>query len=234
MDAKPLSFEIKVGIFVFIGILIMFIIVFSIGEFYVLKPVYRIKVLFGFTNGIAMGAPVRLAGVEVGEIEDIKVFYDEQQQRTKVVLLAKLKKEARVEKNASFKINTLGLLGEKYLEVTPGTVDAGFVKDEEVIVGTDPIPMEEVTKTMKEISDTAKSITESANVVLERLEKGEGTVGKLLVEEDVYNDLKATAQNLKEFSEDIKAHPWRLLVKEKEKTQDRAVSEKKGGEINKK
>lgn len=221
MESKPLSFEIKVGIFVFLGILIMFIIVFSIGEFYILKPVYRIKVVFGFANGIEIGAPVRLAGVNVGEIEDIDVYYDEQLQRTKVMLLAKLKKKAKVEKDAICRINTLGLLGEKYLEIFPGTPEAGFLGDNEVIVGNDPIPMEEVTKTMKELSDTAKAVTESAKVILERLEKGEGTVGKLLVEEDIYNALKATTGNLKDFSEDIKAHPWKLLVKGKEKKQEK-------------
>lgn len=220
MESRPMSFEIKVGIFVFLGILIMFVIVFSIGEFYILKPMYKVKVLFGFANGIEMGAPVRLAGINVGEIEEIGVYYDEDVKRTKVYLVAKIKKDARVEKNAACKINTLGLLGEKYLEISPGTIDAGFVQNNDVIVGQDPVPMEEVTKTMKELSDSAKSVTNSASVILGRLEKGEGTVGKLLMEEDVYNDLKATTGNLREFSEDLKLHPWKLLAKGKEQKKE--------------
>lgn len=228
MEGRPISFEIKVGIFVFIGILIMFIIVFSIGEFYIFKPIYRVKVLFGFANGVEMGAPVRLAGINVGEIEDIGVYYDEKLKRTRVFLVAKIKKAARVEKNAVCKINTLGLLGEKYLEISPGTPEAGFLQDEEVIEGYDPVPMEEVTKTMKELSDTAKAVTESAKIVLERLEKGEGTIGKLLVEEEIYEDLKITAENLKDLSEDIKSHPWKLLAKGREKTKDKSVPAKKG------
>jgi phospholipid/cholesterol/gamma-HCH transport system substrate-binding protein len=224
MESKPMSFEIKVGIFVFLGILIMFIIVFSIVEFYILKPMYRVKVLFGFANGIETGAPVRLAGINVGEIEDVGVYYDVAQKRTKVFLIAKIKKNAKVEKNAVCRINTLGLLGEKYLEISPGTQDAGFLEDKDVVVGSDPVPMEEVTKSMKELSDSAKAITSSAGVILGRLENGEGTVGKLLAEDDVYNDLKATTGNLKEFSEDIKAHPWKLLAKGKEK-------KKEGGDV---
>ena len=214
MEGRPLGFEIKVGIFVFIGFLLMFVIVFSIGEFYIMKPVYRINVLFNFANGISMGAPVRLAGIEVGEVEDIKVYYDEALKRTRISLLTKLKKEAKVEKNAIFRINTLGLLGEKYLEITPGTSDVGFVQNEEVVLGEDPIPMEEVTKTMKELSDNAKAITASARVVLERLEKGQGTVGKLLTEEKIYDDLEA-------FVADIKAHPWKLLMRERERPEEK-------------
>lgn len=217
MESKPMGFEVKVGIFVFLGIIIMFIIVFSIGEFYILKPTYKIKVLFGFANGVDMGAPVRLAGINVGEIEEVGVYYDESQQRTKVYLVAKIKKEAKVEKDAICKINTLGLLGEKYLEISPGTQSAGFMQNKDIVIGSDPVPMEEITKTMKELSDSARSVTDSAKTILERLEKGEGSIGKLLVEDDVYNDLKATAGNFKEFSEDIKLHPWKLLAKGKEK-----------------
>lgn len=206
MEGKQVGFEIKVGIFVFIGILIMFIIVFSIGEFYVLRPVYRIKVMFGFANGLAVGAPVRLAGIKVGDIEEMKVYYDKTLKKTRIEVLAKIKKEAQVEKNAVYQINTLGLLGEKYLEITPGTAEAGFMQNEDVIEGKDPVPMEEVTKNMKEMSDNIKDISESAKVVMARLEKGEGTIGKLLTDETIYNDME-------DFVSDIKAHPWKLLSK---------------------
>ncbi|MDD5449462.1 MAG: MlaD family protein [Candidatus Omnitrophica bacterium] len=216
MEARPISFEVKVGIFVFIGILIMFIIVFSIGEFYIFKPVYKIKVLFGFANGIEVGAPVRLAGVNVGEIENIGVYYDERLNRTKVFLISKLKKEAKIEKNSVCKINTLGLLGEKYLEISPGTADSGFLQNDSVIEGQDPVPVEEVTKTVQELSESAKAAAQSAKEILEKIKSGQGTLGKLLVEDDIYNELNTTAGNLKEFSDDIRRHPWKLLYKGKE------------------
>ena len=218
MDTKPLSFELKVGIFVFIGIIVLFIFVFSIGEFYIMRPIYRFSVLFGFANGIEVGSPVRLAGVEMGEVENINVYYDENYSKTIVKLGVNLRENTRIEKNATCRINTLGLLGEKYLEITPGTPDTGFVKDGDTLIGHDPIPVEEVTKTVKELADTAKSLTESANVILSRLEQGEGTIGKFLVKDDVYNNIEA-------FTEDIKKHPWKLLYRAKEKTSDKAVSE---------
>ncbi|MBI4335446.1 MAG: MCE family protein [Candidatus Omnitrophica bacterium] len=222
MEARSVSFEVKVGIFVFLGIIIMFLIVFSIGEFYILKPTYKIRVTFGFANGIEDGAPVRLAGINVGEIEDVGAYYDDLQKRTKVFMVAKIKKQARVERDAVCRINTLGLLGEKYLEITPGTAASGHVQDQETVIGEDPVPMEEVTKTMKELTDTARAITASTKVIMERLEKGDGTIGKLLAEEEIYDNLRATTENLRELSEDVKHHPWKLLIKgrETEKTKD--------------
>ncbi len=53
-----------------------------------------------------------------------------------------------------------------------------------------------------------KEVAQSLEVILNRMKKGEGTVGKLLTDETIYNDLKALVA-------DIKANPWKLLKKEK-------------------
>ncbi|MDD5060575.1 MAG: MlaD family protein, partial [Candidatus Omnitrophica bacterium] len=63
--------ELKVGVFVFIGMVILVIFLLSIGGFKTWSSGYRIKVKFGFVNGIKMGAPVRFAGVDVGEVKKI-------------------------------------------------------------------------------------------------------------------------------------------------------------------
>ena len=60
MDSAK-TFELKVGIFIMIGIAILFFIVFSVGEINFSKTGYKIKVLFNFANGIGPTAPVRLA-----------------------------------------------------------------------------------------------------------------------------------------------------------------------------
>jgi len=197
------TLEMKVGIFVIMAFLILFFIAFSIGDFSMLERGYRMKVTFGFANGIAESAPVRLAGVDVGDVEDITIFYDEEAEKTKVMLGVRITRDVRIEKDAIARINTLGLLGEKYLEIAPGTKEAGFLEEGNVLVGEDPICMEAVTKEMK-------GLVNSATVIMDRLKEGEGTVGKLLVEEKIYNDLEA-------FVADIKAHPWKLLHKSREK-----------------
>ena len=196
------TFELKVGIFIMIGIAILFIIVFSIGDIYLIKPGYRINVTFNFASGIGPSAPVRLAGVGVGQVEGLKVFYDKNEDRTKVEVNAWIKDvNTRIEKDARATINTLGLLGEKYLEINPGTPASGFLKDKDLLIGKDPVPMEKITENLASLSD-------SVNTIVERLRKGEGTIGKLLTEDSIYKNLEA-------FTDDIKRHPWKLLNKPK-------------------
>lgn len=202
------AFELKVGMFILIGIAILFLIVFSIGDVSVSKTGYRIKVLFGFANGIGGTAPVRLAGVGIGQAQGIRVIYDEKSNMTKAELTVWINDNIKIEQDAKFTINTLGLLGEKYLEIYPGTPGIGFIKPGDTVMGADPVPMEKITENLSRLSD-------SVTVIVDRLKNGEGTIGRLLKEDAVYDDLKATTGNFREFSEDIKRHPWKLLSKPK-------------------
>lgn len=197
-------FELKVGVFILIGIAILFMIVFSVGDVNLSKTGYRIKVQFNFANGIGSSAPVRLAGVGVGQVQGIKVKYDENDKRTKAELNVWINDKTKIEEDSKVTINTLGLLGEKYLEIIPGTSGARLLKANDTIVGHDPVPTEKIYENLASLSDSVK-------VIVERLKKGEGTIGKLLVEDAVYDDLKAITGNFREFSEDLKKHPWKLL-----------------------
>lgn len=203
---SPRTFELKVGIFILIGVAILFLIVFSIGDINLSKSGYTIKVLFNFASGIGPSAPVRLAGVGVGQVRGVRVLYDEAGKQTKAELTAFIQEGTKIEEDATVTINTLGLLGEKYIEILPGTTGKSILKNNDTIAGKDPVAMEKVTENLA-------SLSESVRAIVERLKKGEGTIGKLLTEDAVYDDVKAMTGNFREFSEDIKKHPWKLLNK---------------------
>lgn len=68
--------EMKVGLFIGVGIFIMFLLVFSISDMSIFQKGYNLQVIFDFVNGISDNAPVRVAGVTAGEVKAINVFYD--------------------------------------------------------------------------------------------------------------------------------------------------------------
>lgn len=207
------AFELKVGVFILIGVAILFLIVFSVGDINISRTGYRIKVRFDFASGIGPAAPVRLAGVGVGQVQGIRIISDDKDKKTKAELVAWINNDTRIEEDARVTINTLGLLGEKYLEIFPGTPGVPALKPNDMIIGQDPVPMEKITENLARLSD---SVTD----IVEKLRKGEGTIGKLMTKDEVYDDVKAmtgdlkiTASNFKDFSEDLKKHPWKLLAK---------------------
>jgi phospholipid/cholesterol/gamma-HCH transport system substrate-binding protein len=191
--------ELKVGIFIMIGIIILFIIVFSIGDVYLVKKGYHLKVRFNFASGIGPSAPIRLAGVGVGQVEGVRVVYDDEDKRPKAEIYAYIQDNAKIEEDAVATINTLGLLGEKYLEILPGTAGKRYLKNNETMIGKDPVIMEKLTENLVRLSDSAVGI-------LDQVKSGQGTIGKLLYDSAVYD-------NLEGFTADIKQHPWKLLSK---------------------
>lgn len=191
------TFELKVGVFILIGIAILFIIVFSIGDINLSKTGYRVKVLFNFASGIGPSAPVRLAGVGVGQVQGIHIVSGEKDGKTRAELTAWINDGTKIEEDAVVTINTLGLLGEKYLEIIPGTAGTPAVKPNGILVGKDPVSMEKITENLAALS-------ESVRTIVDKIKAGDGTIGKLLNDDAIYNNLEA-------FTADIKKHPWKLL-----------------------
>src|SRR3990167_6056715 len=104
--------------------LILFVIVFSIGDFYLWNPGYSIRASFRFINGVEESAPVRFAGVNAGEVKEIQIAADPATGQTLIELVLWVRQDVIVPEDSVITINTLGLLGEKYVEIIPGSVVA--------------------------------------------------------------------------------------------------------------
>ncbi|MBU1146844.1 MAG: MCE family protein [Candidatus Omnitrophica bacterium] len=230
------NFELKVGIFIFIGIVILSVIVFSIGNFYSIKRGYTIDILFSFANGISVGAPVRYAGVEVGEVQNIEVYYDEIEQSPMVKILVWVSQNTWINEDAVAAVNTLGLLGEKYLEIVPGTKEKRLLKKGDTLRGQDPVSTEELARQTKEliakmedmmgsiekvvgdeefqasvknIVSNLEALTFDMRDFIAKAKEGGGTIGRFMSDDSLY-------KNMDEIILDIKKHPWKLLYRPKE------------------
>jgi len=195
--------EMKVGVFVFIGLVILVIFILSIGGVKTWSSGYKVNFIFNFVNGVKHGAPVRFAGVDVGEVKSIKFYYDSGEGKTKVRLTCWVNKRVGIPLDSKIWVNTLGLLGEKYVEIMPGQDYSQIMAAGQELTGEDPLLMNEIMK-------DAKNIVDNVNIGMEKILHQEGTVGKLLYDDKIYNELDALVT-------DIKKNPWKLFFKTKEK-----------------
>ena len=231
--------ELRVGIFVIIGIVLFSIVVFSVGDMNLfLGKGYHLKLIFGYVGGLQLDAPVRLTGIKVGTVQGIKRYYDSALDKDRVEVLIWVKRDVKIRQNAEIYINMLGMLGEKYIEIfSSGTSDAALLKAGDKIIGYDPIPIERITRinqenlialheilgsketksTIKDILNNTKDITQDLKDIIAGIKAGKGTIGRLIVDDKLY-------QNLEDFSADIKARPWRLLKRDTTRTKDKATS----------
>ena len=115
--------QMKVGVLVFCSITLLVTLVLGIGGFQLFQTTKNIFVYFSFVNGLETDAPVRYAGVKIGQVKDIEIINDvnllpdpEKRVKVKVQVLANV----AIDRETKASVNTLGLMGEKYIELTSG------------------------------------------------------------------------------------------------------------------
>lgn len=213
--------ELKVGIFVGIGLLIMTLFVMFIGDIRNKVGSYEFTVTFSFVNGVKVGAPVRFAGVDIGEVSNLE-FQSARDSAGKVLVRTLIRRDVRIPVDSQIWINTLGILGEKYIEVMPGRSEEVF-KPGMIVAGNDPLAMQELGEIAKNVAKkiddgltdfkklavSLDELTRNLDDALERVKNGEGSLGKLVYRDDIYNELEA-------FVADVRKHPWKLFWKGKE------------------
>lgn len=189
------NLEFKIGIFVLIAIGLLSVMVFKAGDFY-LKPGYTLKLVFDYVTGVEKGSQVRLAGVIVGEIKDIHVVRSESGE-TRVVLDARIDQGAIIEEDAEVRINSIGLLTEKYIEILPGSPGVKPVSDGAVLVGRTPIVLEK--------------ITESGDRLIQKLERAVDSLNNVVSDKEFQAQVKGTfghaygtMKDLQQATEDIR------------------------------
>jgi phospholipid/cholesterol/gamma-HCH transport system substrate-binding protein len=222
--------ELKVGLFVLLALLALTFFVLSISDFSFFESGRHIRVVFGFASGLREAAPVRLAGVEVGLVRKLQVFVDKADGgKTKVWVNVWIKDKISIPADSNITINQLGILGEKYLEIIPGS-STDLIKDDGVVIGHDPVPIERITQRIDTLMAKLEITVDSVNngILTDKnkqslqdalrgfgavgvdLKEGRGTLGKLFTDESIYN-------NLDDLTLDLKSNPWKLLYRPKAK-----------------
>jgi phospholipid/cholesterol/gamma-HCH transport system substrate-binding protein len=239
--AQRRSLEVKVGTFIILGLILLVVFIFAIGDFQTtFQPGYTLRVQFDSANGITVGSPVQYAGVEVGTVQVVRIVPAPAEGRPVVELMVRLPSDVIVRSDDIAAISTFGLLGEKYLEILPGAGAGGILEANGLLVGRPPVSTERIMErsndvltefqqalegintlvgdeeariylkeALREARDMTrhwKALGERLNIALTNAEAGEGTLGKLLFDEELY-------QRLVLMVDDLRAHPWKLLVR---------------------
>jgi len=178
--------EIYVGIFVFIGLIMLAVMIIGFGRQKYSGRHYIIYSVFNFVSGIIKDAPVRYAGVDVGRVMNI-VLFENKDQLTKVRIKLAIKQGAKIKKGSKAFINSLGMVGEKYIEILPGRNETSILKPGDTIYSIDPIAIEDIMLTLKKVLNGLESTLVSVNHIINA---------------EAQDNIKASIVNIKEFSMD--------------------------------
>ena len=187
-----------VGIFIFLGIAIFIITVLTLGSQHkTFEKSITISAVFDDVNGLQKGNNVWFSGVKIGTIKKISLAGNS---RVNVIMNIEEHSHQFIRKNAKAKISTDGLIGNKIVVIYGGSPQTPEVETGDVL-GIDKLPTtDEMMNTLAKNNDNFLEITNGFKVISKRLVDGQGTIGKLMTDETLVNNLDATANTLKRTS----------------------------------
>lgn len=229
---KKKNNEVTVGIFVIVGFIFLTLVLFFVSKTYSYRSGYSFDVMFENVSILDRGAPVRMAGVRVGEVIKVDLIYDEAKQKSRVRVKLFIAKRTQIRENYEFSVRGAHILSEPHVEIVPKSGKFPLIRPGALVEGAPLIEMEELFSQVRDVLKNASSVSGELNTsfkgpdgkiyqsfqhiesssaslshILGNVEKGDGTLGKLLTDDALYAEMEA-------FVKDIRAHPWKLLKKD--------------------
>ena len=203
--------EIKVGLFVVIGIIILSYMSLKVGKFDVgRKKGYSIAAYFDNVSGLNKDVPVEIAGIEIGSVGDIRL----DKKRARVTM--RIYPDISIPSDSKASIRTKGIMGDKFIEITPGKGELPSLEDGEMIVNTySPTDIDKLITTIGDVAMDIKKVSRSLGSVLGGKE-GESRIREILdnmnntteslhrIILDNEKRVSSLLGNFYEFSKDIK------------------------------
>ncbi len=207
--------DLRVGIFILgaIGLLI-FLILNASGDFNPFSRKLRLKAQFNSADGLRVGSEVRLAGVRVGKVEEVKILPpsgDAEGNKVEATLVVDgtidgKPANERIRSNSKAQLVAPSFLSDdKVINITPGTNAGIQVKEGFTLESTAANTFTDIASSGNDLVGRLNKVADQVNSITKKINEGEGTIGRAVNDEALYNNLNATIRDLQDVTQKIKA-----------------------------
>jgi phospholipid/cholesterol/gamma-HCH transport system substrate-binding protein len=184
--------KLRVGVFVLIGLAAFLGMIYALGaRARLFEPRFTVSAEFTEVGGLVEGATVRLAGVQIGRVSDVRLP-SQPGGKVRVDMTIARQFGDRVRKDSVARIETQGLLGDRIVEISVGTAAAPPVRPDELLASTDPF---DIGRMMSESAQVAKSIGTLADSLRE--------TAQTLNQSKLIEDAAATVQSARKITDQV-------------------------------
>jgi len=233
MDTHTQKFKFRLGLFVAGGLAIFILAIFIIGkQKNLFNPVFKLTANFHNVSGLQVGNKVRFSGINVGTVDNIRIVNDS---TVRVDMLIKKDVWQFIKADCTVDIASEGIIGDKLLIISQGSSDADKAKEGQRLQSTEPVETVAIMKSLQTTGENAEVITEQLAEIMTKINKGDGTLGRLIQDKTLAENLNKTMVNLKESSkgldENMKAVKTNFLFKGYFDRKAKAAKDKKDAKI---
>jgi phospholipid/cholesterol/gamma-HCH transport system substrate-binding protein len=217
------SQKIKIGLFTFIGIMILVLAVFFIGnQKSLFNSTFRVYGTFRNVSGLTVGNNVRFAGINVGVVESINIVNDSSV-RVDLTLNNSVKKF--IKKDSKLSIGSDGLMGDKLIVIAPGGINSTQeIEAGNQLTSVNPVDVDKIITKLTRVADNAEKMTSDLSEIVAKVNNGKGSIGRLLNNDKIARDLEGTVKQAQTtmkgvhatsatLNEDLKAAQSNFLLK---------------------
>jgi phospholipid/cholesterol/gamma-HCH transport system substrate-binding protein len=202
--------ELRVGLFVLVGLLVLAVGIFYVTGAGVFGPKYRIKTYLPEVSGLSTGAPVRLDGVDVGTVDQIHLVQREpgktpdRMHNIEVVMRIDRNYKKEILTDSAASLVTEGLLGNRYVTISRGYTGIPL-EEGQAVPGTEEKAIKEVVERSADVLSNLKALSDDVQQMIDGVQRGKGTLGKLLTDDQAYNHLNSVLAKTDQIAANLQA-----------------------------
>jgi len=202
MDTHTQKFKFRLGLFVAGGLTLFVLAIFIIGkQKNLFDPVFPLTSTFHNISGLQIGNKIRFSGINVGTVDNIAIINDS---TVKVYMLIKKDVWKFIKSDCSVSIGSEGIIGDKILIISQGLSEkAPMAKENQRLNSTEPVETDAIMKSLKVTAGNAEIITGQLAQIMVKINKGDGTLGRLIQDKTIAENLSKTMSNLKKSSKGL-------------------------------
>ncbi|HZY36825.1 MAG TPA: MlaD family protein [Mucilaginibacter sp.] len=194
--------KLKIGLFTFLGLLILVLAIFFIGNRKNLfSSTFTIYGMFNNVSGLQVGNNVRFAGINVGVVQDINIATDS---TVKVDLTLNSNVRKFIKKDSKLSIGSDGLMGDKLIVIAPGGITSTQpVTNGDQLTSVNPVDVDKIIAKLTGVANNAESLTSGLSQIVAKINNGQGSIGRLLNNDDLAKNLNATVKQAKTTMQNV-------------------------------
>jgi phospholipid/cholesterol/gamma-HCH transport system substrate-binding protein len=177
--------------------------IFALGIFFIsgqegfFRRRYKLKAYVTEAAGLRQGAQVSLAGVAVGSVERIEISpYAESARAVEIVMRVARAYQHEIRADSTASIETVGLLGDSYINITRGSPGQEVIADGGVLKTSQEADVKRVVQNANDVFINLRVLSAKLNDISGQIQSGKGSVGKLVYDQTLYNRLNKTTDTL--------------------------------------
>ncbi|MBI4834530.1 MAG: MCE family protein [Planctomycetes bacterium] len=208
--------ELQIGFLFIVGLVLLFVFSITISKLKIFNHVYNYMVFFKSIGGLKTGDPVRVSGMEVGTVESLKLLPN-----TEIKVVLKSNIEIPLYKDYKITIEEASSLGGNLVAIKQGTPSLGKITTEEYKGLRGTIAASGINKLgefVENNQDDVKDALQKLKTLINDLSAGKGTIGKLITDDTLYNNLTEASESIKKVAKQLeegKGTLGKLLFDEK-------------------